>query len=622
MQPLKLTIPPPPDITHFKKNEDFSGTQSPLDEVSFNFERSRTSSAANENFLPSYFNQPEQSHQTSSNPDMSSPTGSVHTITEKHPGHPSALDESHSTATVPQVQISSGPPEDRDGFDFNPSRDDTPAHVSRHHSVSSSIFSVSTESDEPLLNRLEFDESFQAILNDPKNAYMLYGPNVQANNHLMPRNFGPRLSGNRPKQENKFQVVGGLKKTRNITAPAAIPQGAPQGITQQRGGPYQSPSGYRGSSSSSSSSSYYGPHSATSRPTSAVGNNNDNNNVPASQFHYRNQQQIRPPTLKRLSKSSDASILQQNHQEMAPPLRPSPSSSTMFQLDNVKSVVSNKPIISTESAHVNHTSCYIDMASLANALDDAVEEEPNPTIQRSNTDPEQMSTRSSIYDGNAPTPMTGVVGYDRVARAIELQEQENYREATYELQMASLAGDKVAMLLYGLALRNGWGIRKNEAQAIKWFEKAADIDIDKLEEEENDTKKSKKNKENKEKKGKFNSIDPLYLEKKNLIPNKSPNPQLSTALYEIGMSFCNPRTNAESKEEKVKNERMAIKCLEMAASMGDGDAMQQAGVIWMTKSYKRKKNMMRSAAWFRLSDKKGISMVGNSWVYKDKYANK
>lgn len=192
---------------------------------------------------------------------------------------------------------------------------------------------------------------------------------------------------------------------------------------------------------------------------------------------------------------------------------------------------------------------------------------------------------------------------DHVSAGIALHERGNLREASYHWQYSAFKGDHTAMLLYGLAIRHGWGMRKNPSEAVKWLRKAMESSI-------NDTN--------------GNSETPVFdLNSKSgalpsIIPTddgdgKLKKAHIGLALYELGMSYLHSWGTE-------KDEDMALKAFEMAGSLGDSDALCEAAGLYMKSGPKgRKKDLQKAARLYREAADKGANMIGQSWIYKDKY---
>ncbi|KAK9363401.1 hypothetical protein V1504DRAFT_437912 [Lipomyces starkeyi] len=94
--------------------------------------------------------------------------------------------------------------------------------------------------------------------------------------------------------------------------------------------------------------------------------------------------------------------------------------------------------------------------------------------------------------------------------------------------------------------------------------------------------------------------------------NKESKAQLGLAMYELGVSYLNSWGVA-------KDEYMAMTCFELGAQLGDPDAMYELAVLWCRNGPGRKKDLHKAAALYREAADKGVSTVGNCWIYKEKY---
>jgi TPR repeat protein len=56
----------------------------------------------------------------------------------------------------------------------------------------------------------------------------------------------------------------------------------------------------------------------------------------------------------------------------------------------------------------------------------------------------------------------------------------------------------------------------------------------------------------------------------------------------------------------------------LSIAWGDADALAEAGFCY-AQGQGCKKDLKKSAKFYRQAEAKGISMVGNSWIYKPKY---
>lgn len=179
---------------------------------------------------------------------------------------------------------------------------------------------------------------------------------------------------------------------------------------------------------------------------------------------------------------------------------------------------------------------------------------------------------------------------EHVDKAIQLHQHGDLKESTYHLRIAAKQDHPVGMLLYALACRHGWGMRANPAEAVMLLRKAVDIAMHEVTEDEN-----------------ASSPRP----KPNAIEKKSHEAQFALAIYELGMSHL--------KGWGVEVDKpLALRCFEIAGSWGDADALTEAGFCYSTGTG-CKKDLKKAAKFYRAAAEKGVSMVGNSWIYKEKY---
>ncbi|KAI5365926.1 Putative tetratricopeptide-like helical domain superfamily [Septoria linicola] len=177
---------------------------------------------------------------------------------------------------------------------------------------------------------------------------------------------------------------------------------------------------------------------------------------------------------------------------------------------------------------------------------------------------------------------------------IEAHDAGATNKSTYHLRLAAMAGLPTAMLLYALACRHGWGMRANQAEGVKWLRKAIDtagLDVADAEEKLNSTS------------GNGKKLDPAERKKRKA--------QYALAIYELGISSMNGWGC-------TKDKALAVRCYEIAGSWGDVDALAEAAFCY-TQGVGVKKDLKRAAALYRRAADMGMSMAGNSWIYKTKY---
>lgn len=199
---------------------------------------------------------------------------------------------------------------------------------------------------------------------------------------------------------------------------------------------------------------------------------------------------------------------------------------------------------------------------------------------------------------------------DLISTAIDMRKAGNLHASALRLRQACQKGNKTAFLLYGLALRYGYGIDSDYIQSFYYIKLSTSI-------------KSWDNEV-------FNlNINPFQLERtlSESIPTKLEEP-LVPALYECGIAYLKGFGSPQIDESK------GLKCLEKAASMGHVDSMCLSGIIWSQdqdtdkitihpgcdyEHTPRRKDVVKAAAWFRIAEKRGANLIGSDWIYKKKY---
>ncbi|OQE38706.1 hypothetical protein PENCOP_c008G04464 [Penicillium coprophilum] len=188
----------------------------------------------------------------------------------------------------------------------------------------------------------------------------------------------------------------------------------------------------------------------------------------------------------------------------------------------------------------------------------------------------------------APVTASGLTADDHVAKGIECHERGSLSESTYHLRVAAKQDHPTGMLLYALACRHGWGMRSNEKEGVRWLRKAVDsVGLEML----------------------ANPDAPGASKAKEL--QKAYRVQFALSIYELGVSYLNGWGIEQDKS-------LALRCFEIAGQWGDVDAMAEAGFCY-AEGVGCKKDMKKAARFYRQAESKGMSMVGNSWIYKDKY---
>ncbi|KAJ8105214.1 hypothetical protein OPT61_g10315 [Boeremia exigua] len=198
--------------------------------------------------------------------------------------------------------------------------------------------------------------------------------------------------------------------------------------------------------------------------------------------------------------------------------------------------------------------------------------------------PSLTSSNSTIRAATAGT--AEVTAQQHCDIGIELHEKGELLKSTYHLRLAARGGLPEAMLWYGLACRHGWGMRENKAEALQWLRRAVDS-------------------------GHLEIADDEQGQTTDVVKKKQHRAQYAVAIYELGKCYMNGWGAAQDK-------LLALRCYEIAGNWGDPDALVEAGYCY-AEGVGCKKDMKKAAKFYRAAEAKGVSMVGNSWIYKDKY---
>ncbi|CAO2656857.1 Nn.00g056600.m01.CDS01 [Neocucurbitaria sp. VM-36] len=202
--------------------------------------------------------------------------------------------------------------------------------------------------------------------------------------------------------------------------------------------------------------------------------------------------------------------------------------------------------------------------------------------------PSLTSSNSTIR--GRPTGPAEITAQEHCDMGIELHEAGELLKSTYHLRLAARAGLPEAMFWYGLACRHGWGMRENKAEALQWLRRAVDSGQLEVADDEDQSK---------------------HGQPTDLLKKKQHKAQYAVAIYELGKCYGNGWGAAQDKS-------LALRCYEIAGNWGDADALVEAGYCY-AEGVGCKKDMKKAARLYRAAEAKGVSMVGNSWIYKEKY---
>ncbi|KAI5277176.1 hypothetical protein KEM52_004998, partial [Ascosphaera acerosa] len=173
-----------------------------------------------------------------------------------------------------------------------------------------------------------------------------------------------------------------------------------------------------------------------------------------------------------------------------------------------------------------------------------------------------------------------------------------------------MQGEPTGMLLYALACRHGWGMRANAKEGVKWLRKAvASVGLDL-----NSLGKGRGGAGEQDPSTAASTAAPAGTSAADRQARRTREAQFALAVYELGISHMNGWGTDQDRA-------LALRCFEIAANWGDIDALAEAGYCY-AEGIGCKKNLKKAARLYRLAESKGMPMVGNSWIHKEKYMEK
>jgi TPR repeat protein len=194
-----------------------------------------------------------------------------------------------------------------------------------------------------------------------------------------------------------------------------------------------------------------------------------------------------------------------------------------------------------------------------------------------------------------PIPIESVDPKDPLAIAIYYHEINQLAIAAYYFSVSAARGNPMGLIMYAIALRHGWGIEKNEVEAVKWLQSAADkalVDLD-IVTCDYSKKSIRTNIQNKE-------------QTKTVITD-----ELIMAIFELAICF-------KQGWGVKKSAQTAAYYLNIAAQLGDSEAQMEMGELYLRgEGVKQDKKL--AAKWFRQAEKNGARMVSMQWIWKPKY---
>ncbi|TKA31806.1 hypothetical protein B0A50_01885 [Salinomyces thailandicus] len=178
-------------------------------------------------------------------------------------------------------------------------------------------------------------------------------------------------------------------------------------------------------------------------------------------------------------------------------------------------------------------------------------------------------------------------GDENIQDAIRLHESGDLEQSTMmfgRLADPQGANNALAQVLYGLALRHGWGVPQEPEKAVHYLSLAASNSA---------------------------SIEEQALAS-GMKKGGAAKGELVLAIFELANCF--------RQGWGVRKDALAARqYYETAANLGDTDAMEEAAWCYV-EGFGGGKDKFKAAQYLRLAEERGgKAIVGNSWIWKDKY---
>ncbi|KAL1993271.1 hypothetical protein VTN49DRAFT_3220 [Thermomyces lanuginosus] len=177
----------------------------------------------------------------------------------------------------------------------------------------------------------------------------------------------------------------------------------------------------------------------------------------------------------------------------------------------------------------------------------------------------------------------GDVTIQEAIRLHEAGELERSTEMFHKLADPNGADNALAQVLYGLALRHGWGCEPDPAKAVKYLSAAAANSAE---------------------------VESQAL-KAGMKKGGAAKGELVLAIFELANCF---RYGWGIEKDPVA----ARQYYETAANLGDPDAMNECAWCYL-EGFGGKKDKYTAAKYYRMAEQHGNKILGNSWIWKEKY---
>ncbi|KAL7418852.1 hypothetical protein Q5752_006536 [Cryptotrichosporon argae] len=206
------------------------------------------------------------------------------------------------------------------------------------------------------------------------------------------------------------------------------------------------------------------------------------------------------------------------------------------------------------------------------------------TAEQADTD---LSARASLDKSRAGG---SVAGDDVLRSGLEARAKGDLSRAAWMFMRAAEDGSAVGRLYYGLALRHGWGIAKDEKKAFAELSQACDSLV--------------------------TSTDPASRPESaglSAAQRSAVSTDVALALNELANCFLDGVGTRKAPEA-------ALQYLRRAAVMGDLGSQEQLGLLLSKGTHGVKRDMKEAARWYRVAITQGsANTFGLAWVWKEKY---
>ncbi|CAO3636591.1 unnamed protein product [Mucor fragilis] len=169
---------------------------------------------------------------------------------------------------------------------------------------------------------------------------------------------------------------------------------------------------------------------------------------------------------------------------------------------------------------------------------------------------------------------------DYLQLGMKYHEKGELEKATHYWRLSAEAGSPLGLFFYGIALRHGWGCKRNPTKAVRYLQSAAECAVYDLQ---------------------TGIAQSASVAKSELV----------LAIYELGVCFRHGWG-------VPKNLETATYYFQVASNLGDPDAQNDLGFCY-AHGLGVKKDLYCAAKYYRLAEKQGQGMIGNSWIWKEKY---